>query len=66
MLDENTWLQLTEEEKLEYLQSYLDELLIIENGTHELSHTREQGKLSTVRKNLEENVFKIIELENAL
>jgi hypothetical protein len=65
MLDENIWMQLSIKEKTAELQSYIDQLLAIENNEHELSNTREQGKLPTIRKELEKNIFKIIELENA-
>jgi hypothetical protein len=65
MLDENIWLQLNEDEKFEELQSCLKQLNNIHNGSHELSKTREQGKLADIRKQLEEKIYKIIELENA-
>lgn len=65
MLDENIWMQLSESDKLAELQSYLNEILSIENGTHELSHTLQQGRLASLRLELENKIFKIIELENA-
>jgi len=65
MLDENIWLQLSENEKLDELQMYLNTFIAIEKGRHELSNTAAQGKLSTIRKDLREKIFKIIELENA-
>ena len=65
MLDENVWLELSEDEKFAELQAYLDELLSIEKGTHPLSNTREQGRLALIGKELQDNIFKIIELENA-
>lgn len=66
MLDENIWLQLNESEKISELQRYLTELLAIEKGNHELSNTVQQGKLVTIRAELEHKIFKIIELENAI
>jgi hypothetical protein len=65
MLDENIWLKLSEDEKFAELQAYLDAVIQIDKGMHELSNTRSQGKLSTIKKELQENIFKIIELENA-
>lgn len=65
MLDENIWLQLSEDEKFDELQTYLNTFIDIEKGRHELSNTSTQGRLSTIRKELQEKIFKIIELENA-
>ncbi len=58
-------MQLSESDKFSELQSYLNEILSIEHGTHELSHTPEQGRLASIRLDLENKIFKIIELENA-
>lgn len=66
MLDENVWMQLSEDEKFLELQNYLNLLLNITNGTHELSNTPEQGRLTIERKDLQEKIFKIIEIENPL
>lgn len=65
MLDENIWLQLSEDEKFDELQAYLNAIIDIEKGRHELSNTKAQGSLSSIRKELQEKIFKIIELENA-
>jgi hypothetical protein len=65
MLDETKWLQLTELEKHDELQKYLRELILIEKGEHSLSHTKQQGKLSTIKADLQNKVFKILELENS-
>ena len=65
MLDENIWMQLSEDDKFTELQSYLDAIIAIDKGRHELSQTREQGKLVAIKKELENKIFKIIELENA-
>jgi hypothetical protein len=66
MLDENIWLQLSEDEKFDELQSYLNAFIDIEKGRHEFSNTPAQGRLASVRKELKEKIFKIIELENAI
>lgn len=66
MLDENIWLQLSEDEKFDELQAYLNTFIDIEKGRHEFSHTAAQGRLASVRKDLKEKIFKIIELENAI
>ena len=66
MLDENIWLQLNEEEKIDELQAYLNTFIAIEEGSHELSNTPAQGKLAGIKKELKEKIFKIIELENAI
>ncbi len=65
MLDENVWMQLGEDEKFAELQTYLDAFIKIEKGLHELSNTREQGRLPAIKKELQQVIFKIIELENA-
>lgn len=65
MLEENIWMQLSEEEKFAELQTYLNALIEIEDGTHSLSNTLECGRLVDIRKELQEKIFKIIELENA-
>ena len=65
MLDENIWLQLTEDEKFDELQTHLNTYIAIEKGLHELSNTAAQGSLPAIRKDLQEKIFKIIELENA-
>jgi hypothetical protein len=65
MLDETRWLELSNATKHIELQEYLKELVLIEKGTHELSHTREQGKLTAIKTDLQNKIFKIIELENA-
>lgn len=64
MLDENIWLQLNEEEKILELISNIDQIIAIEENTHELSDTFQQGKLSHVKKDLRDKIFKIIEIEN--
>jgi len=66
MLDENIWLQLSEDEKFDELQTYLNTFIDIEKGRHELSNTSSQGRLPAIRKDLREKIFKIIELENAI
>jgi hypothetical protein len=65
MLDENIWMLLTEAEKFVELQSYLNSIIQIDSGLHEISHTNEQGKLAAIKKELEAKIFKVIELENA-
>lgn len=64
MLEENIWLQLSEEEKFAELQTYLDAVIQIENGAHEFCNTDNQGRLPSIKKELCEKIFKIIELEN--
>ena len=65
MLDEKIWLSLSDEDKFVEIQQYLNQLLAIEEGRHELSNTSAQGKLPSIRKELEDKIFKIIELDNA-
>jgi len=65
MLDETRWLELSNADKHAALREYLKELALIEKGTHELSHTKEQGKLTAIKTDLQNRIFKIIELENA-
>lgn len=65
MLDENIWMLLSEDEKFVELQSYLNSIIQIDSGSHENSHTSEQGKLAAIKKELAAKIFKVIELENA-
>jgi hypothetical protein len=65
MLDENIWLQLTEDEKFSEIRSYLNSYLEIETGNHELCNTSSQGRLVTIKKELEDKIFKILDIENA-
>jgi hypothetical protein len=64
MLDENVWLQLNEDEKISELLANLDKVISIEDNTHGLSNTWQQGKLSHIKKELRDKIFKIIEIEN--
>jgi hypothetical protein len=66
MLDENIWSRLSEAEKFIELRAYLNQLIDIEEGRHELSRTVEQGRLVEIKKEIHEKIYKIIELENAL
>lgn len=66
MLDENIWMRLNQKEKILELQNYLNELILIDEGKHELSNTQQQGKIPSIKKEIHEKIFKIIELENAL
>ena len=65
MIDAQLWLNLSEDEKVEELKRSLDLLLEIEEGRHSLSNTPEQGKLVWIKKELQEKIYQIIELENA-
>lgn len=64
MLDENVWLQLTEDEKFLEIEKYLNEYLAIEEGNHQFYKTQNQGKLVEIKKALEAKIFKILEIEN--
>lgn len=65
MLDENIWLQLTENEKFSEIQTYLNSYLAIEAGEHEMYKTSAQGSLVEIKKELEDKIFKILDIENA-
>ena len=52
MLDENIWMLLSEDEKFAEMQSYIDAVIEIDEGRHELSKTVNQGKLAAIKKNL--------------
>jgi len=64
MLDQNVWKTLTLQEKAAELSGILDTLLEIESGNNPLQHTREQGKLVNIKKELKQRVEEIIHLEN--
>jgi hypothetical protein len=66
MLEENIWIQLSDLEKFAELQTYLNAIISIDEGKHELSNTPQQGKLVIIKKDLHEKIFKIIELENVI
>lgn len=66
MLDEKLWTTLSEEDKYNELSLRLNKLLEIEKGKHELSNTKEQGKLVEIKKYLIEEINQIIDIENAL
>lgn len=66
MLDEKLWITLSEEDKYNEICLRLNELLTIEKGKHELSKTKEQGKLVAIKKTLIEEINQIIDIENAL
>ncbi len=66
MLEENIWMQLSEKEKIAELKKYLDDLITIDKGQHELSKTKEQGKLAAIKKEILTKVNQIIEWENVI
>lgn len=66
MLEENVWMQLSEKEKITELKSYLDILINIDKGNHELYKTKEQGKLVSIKKDILDKINKIIEWENVV
>ena len=66
MLDEKLWITLSEEDKYNEICLRLNKLLNIEKGKHELSKTREQGRLVEIKKTLIEEINQIIDIENAL
>ena len=65
MLDENIWMQLSEDEKFAELQTYLNTIVRIDEGLHELSHTPEQGKLAAMKKELLFDLLKMLALRPA-
>jgi hypothetical protein len=66
MLDETLWSKLSEEEKFNELCSRLNKIIIIENGEHELSKTKQAGKLVEIKKTLINEINQIIDIENPL
>jgi hypothetical protein len=64
MLDENIWLQLSDDDKIIEIKNYLTIYLSIESGQHELYLQPDQGKLPSIKKELESKIFKILEIEN--
>jgi hypothetical protein len=65
MLDEKLWLTLSDTDKIEEIQTCLDKLLAIENREHELCSSKAEGRLVLLKKELQERLFKIIDIENA-
>lgn len=65
MLSEELWLKLSDSDKIQEIQDCLNKLLAIENGNHELYGTDMQGKLVGIKKELQDKIFKIIDIENA-
>lgn len=64
MITKEIWDSLSATQKRERLAETLTQLHNIEEGRHELSGKPEQGKLSFIKKDLEELVLKFIELES--
>jgi hypothetical protein len=66
MLDEQLWLTLSDEDKIEEIQTCLDQLLAIDHGQHEFYGSNLQGRLVAVKKELQDRLFNIIDIENAI
>jgi hypothetical protein len=64
MIDENIWFSLTDEQKLNELEAYLTEYRLLDSGEHELSKTREAGKIKLLKSELKTKINKIIDLEH--
>lgn len=63
MIDKEIWDSLAPPKQLEQLSEALTQLHDIERGTHALSGKPEQGRLTTIRKELELFVLQVIEWE---
>ena len=63
MIDEEIWVKLSDDEKLAELEKYLTEYRRLDSGEHELRGTYHQGKIKTLKKELQEKINKIIDLE---
>lgn len=57
------WLSLTDDQKKTYLKSWLSELAKIKKKSHALSNTRGQGKLISLKQELQDKILKVIEIE---
>ena len=57
------WLSLSEDKKKETFREWLQQIYDIEKGRHRLSGTKEQGKLSQIRKDLEKLILSTLEWE---
>jgi hypothetical protein len=66
MIDENIWNHLTEDEKLDELERYLDNLRKLEAGKSEYYNTPLEGKIKTLKTEIKNKIKKIIELEHVL
>lgn len=62
MLEED-WMELTFEDKVGYIETILNELVSIDNGTHLDQKTYQQGKLCHRRKELELEIKQIMDWE---
>lgn len=63
MITKEVWDGLTPEQKSNRLAEALTELCDIDDGKHALSGKPEQGRLTQIRKDLEEQVLQIVEWE---
>jgi hypothetical protein len=66
MIDETIWEKLTEDEKLNELESYLTSLRELEAGKSEYYNTPLEGKIKTLKTEIKNKIKKIIELEHVL
>jgi hypothetical protein len=63
MIDTNIWHSMSDEEKLEELETLLTSYRKLDSNNHELKGTPEAGKIRGLKKELKEKILKIIELE---
>lgn len=66
MIDENIWNNLTEDEKLNELETYLNDLRKLEAGNSEYYKTPRQGRIKNLKTEIKNKIKKIIELEHVI
>lgn len=57
------WSTLSEQDKKKQIREWLQQVADIDHGRHQLSGSKEQGKLSAVKKDLETLIIKTLEWE---
>lgn len=63
MITKEVWLSYPQEKKKQEIESCLRQIVDIEEGKHNLSGTKEQGRLSQVRKDLETFILNTLDWE---
>jgi len=62
-MTKDIWASLSKQRKKEEIERCLQQLVDIESGKHNLSGTKEQGRLAQVKKDLERFILQTLEWE---
>ncbi len=65
LIDRTEWTTFSEEQKHDKVASWLTELSQIDDGDHILHNTKDAGKLTEIKKQLNSNVLQALSWENS-